>query len=53
MKPKATIQKLIEAKKEEARRLFKRGLTTREIGVIVSRSHAWVANAVKNTPVDK
>lgn len=39
--------KRIEAKKKKARFLYKQGLSTREVGLIVKRSHAWVANVVQ------
>jgi len=39
--------KRIEAKKKKARFLYKQGLSTREVGAIVKRSHAWVAEAIK------
>lgn len=47
MKPRKTKQKRIEELKEKARRLYVLGYTTREIGKMVNRSHAWVALVVK------
>ena len=37
----------IKELKEKAYTLYKQGLTTREVGAIVKRSHEWVANAIK------
>lgn len=51
MKPKKTKLEIIKQKKLEAIALFNAGLTTREIGKRVGRSHAWVANVVKNTTI--
>lgn len=39
--------KRIEAKKKKARFLYKQGLSCREVGMIVKRSHSWVAEVVK------
>ncbi len=39
---------------KKAQKLYKQGLSTREIAPLIDRSHAWVALAVKETaPVDK
>ena len=47
MKPKKTKQQEIDLRKQKARDLFRAGYTTREIGRVVGRSHAWVALAVR------
>jgi len=47
MSIKKTKKEENEIIKKRARDLFKFGLTTREIGKIVGRSHAWVALVVK------
>ena len=47
MKPKRTKQEKIKALKKRARELAKLNYTTREIGKIIHRSHAWVALAIK------
>ena len=47
MKPKKTKQQKIELLKQKARTLSRLGYTTREIGKIIGRSHAWVALAIK------
>lgn len=39
--------KRIEKLKAKARVLYRQGLSTREVAAIVKRSHAWVAEAVK------
>lgn len=48
-------QKKIQEKKERAYQLHLEGLTTREIGALVGRSHTWVANAIieLSTVLDK
>ena len=33
--------------KKSAKELYKQGLSTREIGKILNRSHAWVAYVIK------
>ncbi len=38
--------------KERALKLYKQGLTTRDVGKIVGRSHAWVAIVVKELDKD-
>lgn len=45
--------KRIEAKKKKARFLYSQGLSCREVGAIVKRSHAWVAIALKEAPKKK
>jgi len=40
---KASVDKL----KEKAIQLYKEGLSTREVGKIVKRSHEWVAKVVR------
>jgi len=40
-------RKLIEAKKKKAIMLYKQGLTTRDVGKVIHRSHSWVADVVK------
>jgi len=32
----------------KAKKLYKQGLSTREVGKIIGRSHTWVENAVKS-----
>ena len=49
MKPKKTKQNKIKELKEKAKQLCRLGYTTREIGKIVNRSHAWVALAIKKS----
>jgi transposase-like protein len=49
---KLTKKNETDKKKERARELAKIGLTTREIGKIVGKSHAWVAVAIKEKAVD-
>jgi transposase-like protein len=41
-------KKEIEKLKIKARKLYKQGLTLREIGKILNRSHQWVYIAIKN-----
>ena len=36
-----------EKLKKKAKQLYRQGLTTREVGKIIKRSHEWVAKAVK------
>ena len=40
-------KKKIEDRQRKAMKLYKQGLTTREIGKALERSHTWVWNAVK------
>jgi hypothetical protein len=47
MKPKKTKQQQTDVIKRKARKLYREGFTTREIGNLVKRSHAWVALVVK------
>ena len=49
MKPKKTKQQQIETLKKKARKLYREDFTTREIGKLISKSHTWVAAAVKET----
>jgi len=48
---KASIDKL----KAKAKLLYKEGLSTREVGKIIGKSHEWVAQVVKEklTGLDK
>lgn len=41
--------------KEKAKKLYRQGLTTREVGKIIGKSHEWVAKSVKEklTGLDK
>ena len=43
---KAILDKI----KDKAISLYKKGMTTREVGKILGKSHAWVAKVVKNIP---
>ena len=43
----------IQKVKEKALVLYKQGLTTREVGKIIGRSHQWVALRVKNLSTPK
>ena len=47
----------IEKLQAKAFQLYKEGLTLREVGKIVGKSHEWVRRAVKkvgdNSPIDK
>lgn len=53
MKPKRLKQEEIESLKSKSISLWKAGYTTRQISEIIKvRTHAWVHNVVKNTPVD-
>lgn len=45
-------QELIRARKQRAFDLYKSGLTTRQVGHLINRSHAWVALAVKELSTD-
>lgn len=47
MKPKKTKQQGIKNLKQKALKLYKQDFTTREIGKLIGKSHAWVANVVK------
>jgi hypothetical protein len=49
---KATRQIETEITKEKARKLSAMGLTVREVGRVIGKSHTWVANTLKETPVD-
>jgi len=50
-------QRKIEKKKEKARKLYREGLTLREVGLLVGKSYQWVADALKEPqkriPLDK
>ena len=46
MPTSAHQRKSIEKRKTKALKLYNEGLTTREVGHIVKRSHTWVANTV-------
>jgi ribosomal protein S17E len=48
MKPKKTKQQQIEVLKQKARDLSIAGYTTREVGKMIKKSHAWVALVVKD-----
>lgn len=50
---KKTYLSKIEQLKEQARSLYFSGMTTREVGEIVKRSHNWVAEAVKGGEKNK
>lgn len=39
-------KKKIEKRRAKARRMYRQGLTTREIGKIMKKSHTWVWKAV-------
>ena len=52
MKPKKTKQEQIGILKEKARKLYEQDFTTREIGRMLGKSHAWVAIVVKETDKD-
>ena len=41
-------KKFIDERKAKAIRLYKQGMTTREIGKLLSRSRQWVSNAVNS-----
>lgn len=47
MKPSEYQRKKTEELKKKAQALYKDGLSTREVGEVIKRSHAWVALAVK------
>ena len=52
MKLSETKRKQIEDLKEKARVLYKELGTYRLVGKALGRSYQWVANAVKEAPVD-
>lgn len=41
---------ILEKPKEKALKLYKKGMTTREVGKILGKSHSWVAEVVKKVP---
>jgi DNA invertase Pin-like site-specific DNA recombinase len=47
--PKLSVyqHELLEKKREKARRLYKQGFTTREVGNMVGKSRTWVWEAIK------
>ena len=51
MRPKKTKQQQIEVLKQKARDLFIAGYTTREVGKMIKKSHAWVALVVKEEKI--
>ena len=40
-------------KRERAVKLYREGLTLREIGKILNRSHEWVRQVIKSYPQDR
>lgn len=40
-------KKKIEDRKKKAMKLYKQGLTTREVGSALGKSHTWAWNAIK------
>ncbi len=53
MKPSEFQIKKIEELKKKARILYESGLSTREVGKVIHRSHAWVALVVKELSTGK
>lgn len=55
MRPKKLKQQEINALKQRAIELWKLNYTTREISRMLDgvRTHTWVHNVVKDTPIDK
>ena len=45
-------KKKIESLEEKARIMYEQGLTTREVGKMLDKSHTWVWLAVKKAPED-
>ncbi len=43
-------QAIIQEQKDKAVKLYKQGLTLRQIGEIIGKSHSWVANSIKFSP---
>ncbi len=46
---KKTFSDKVEKLKDQARALYFSGMTTREVGVVVKRSHNWVAESVRES----
>ena len=40
-------QKIVDEKKKKAIKLYKQGLTMREVGKLLGKSRTWVCDAVK------
>ena len=53
MKLKKTKKKKRKILVSLARKLYRQGLTTREIGLKIGKSHTWVANVVKRKSLFK
>lgn len=47
MKVSVYQKKKVEDLKNKAVKLYKQGLTTRQVGEVLNRSHNWVALAVR------
>ena len=41
---------ILDKEREKALNLYKKGMTTREVGKILGKSHSWVAEVVKDVP---
>lgn len=44
--------KRIEELKERTLKLHLTGMTTRDIGAVIGKSHTWVANAIRDLSTD-
>lgn len=44
--------KRIEELKERTLKLHLTGMTTRDIGIVIGKSHTWVANAIRDLSTD-
>ena len=47
MKTSEYQKKKIEDRQKKAMKLYKQGLTTREVGKALNKSHTWAWNAIK------